>query len=87
MINITIRTDKDTKETAENIYRELGLDLNTAINMFLRATIRENGILFEMKLHQPNKTTIEAIEEGRRIAYDENVKGYKNMEDFRKMLD
>ena len=44
--NLNIRTDKDVKERAEAIFSELGLNMTSAVNMFLRTTIRENGIPF-----------------------------------------
>ncbi|MGP1494560.1 MAG: type II toxin-antitoxin system RelB/DinJ family antitoxin, partial [Streptobacillus sp.] len=34
--NLNIRTDKDIKDQAEVIFSELGLNMTTAINMFLR---------------------------------------------------
>lgn len=52
----------------------------------MRTTIRENGIPFSLKLEAPNDTTIAAIEEGRRIASDPSVKGYRNMEDLKGLL-
>lgn len=85
--NLNIRTDKDVKNQAERIFNELGLNMTTAINLFLRAAIRENGIPFSMKLDAPNKTTISAIEEGRRIISDDNVEGYDNMEDLKSALE
>ena len=85
--NLNIRTDKSIKEQSEEIFKELGLTLSTAINMFLKATIRENGIPFDLKLNTPNKETKEAIEEGRRIAIDNNVEGYDSIEDLEKSLD
>ncbi len=85
--NLNIRTDKEIKEQADKIFSELGLNMTTAINIFLRTTIRENGILFSFKLEVPNDTTIAAIEEGRRIASDSHVKGYRNMEDLKAALD
>ncbi len=48
--NLNIRTDKDIKDQAEVIFSELGLNMTTAINMFLRTIIRENGIPFNLKL-------------------------------------
>ncbi len=85
--NLNIRTDKEIKECAEKIFSELGLNMTTAINMFLRTAIRENGIPFSMKLDVPNATTVAAIEEGRRIAADSDVKGYNNMEDLKAALE
>ena len=65
--NLNIRTDKAIKEQAEQIFNELGLNMTTAINMFLRTTIRERGIPFELKRNIPNETTEGAIEEGRKV--------------------
>ena len=85
--NLNIRTDKDIKDQAEVIFSELGLNMTTASNMFLRTIIRENGIPFNLKLEIPNNTTISAIKEGKEIAHDKKVKGYSNMDDLRKALE
>ncbi len=85
--NLNIRTDKDVKEQAERLFAELGLNMSTAVNMFLRAVIRANGIPFALRIEDYNSETIAAIEEGERLAYDKNAKGYTNMEDLRKSLD
>ena len=85
--NLNIRTEKEIKEQAELIFSELGLNMSTAINMFLRTAIREQGIPFALKLDVPNETTVAAIEEGRRIASDSRVKGYTNMESLREALE
>ena len=85
--NLNIRTEKEVKLAAEKIFEELGLNMTTAINIFLRQTIRENGIPFELKLNVPNELTVTAIDEGRRIARDPSVKGYSNMDDLRAALE
>ena len=85
--NLNIRTDKKVKAAAEKIFEELGLNMTTAVNIFLRQTIRENGIPFALKLHVPNDTTIAAIEEGRKLAYDKTAKGYTSMDDLKAALD
>lgn len=85
--NLNIRTDKEIKEAAEKIYASLGLNMTTAIDMFLRASIRESGIPFDLKLDVPSDETIKAIEGGRMIAKDKNVKSYDNMDDLRKALE
>ena len=51
--NLNIRTDKEIKNQDEEIFNELGLNMTTAINMFLRTVIREYGIPFELKLDVP----------------------------------
>ena len=68
--NLNIRTDKGIKDQAEQIFNELGLTMTMAINIFLRAAVREHGIPFELKLDVPNDTTIAAIEEGGSLVND-----------------
>lgn len=85
--NLNIRTDKEIKEQAEQIFSDLGLNMTTAVNMFLRSTIRENGIPFDLKLEVPNEVTTAAIEEGRRIAFDPDVKGYTDISELKAALE
>ena len=86
-VNLNIRTDKEIKEKAENIFQELGLNMTTAINMFLRTSIRENGIPFDLKIDAVNDETKLAIEEGRKIADDKTIEGYVSIEELRKALE
>lgn len=83
-VNLNIRTDKEIKEKAENIFQELGLNMTTAINMFLRTSIRENGIPFDLKIDSVNDETKLAIEEGRKIADDKTIEGYVSIEELKK---
>ena len=85
--NLNIRTDKKVKEDAEKIFGELGLNMTSAINIFLRASIRESGIPFALKLDVPNEETTLAIEEAKRIATDDGVEAFDNIDDLRKALD
>lgn len=85
--NISIRIDAETKERANELFNKLGLTMTTAVNIFLKTAIRENGIPFELKLEkEPNETTLEAMREADRIARDENVKGYDNIGELREAL-
>ena len=85
--NLNIKTDRAVKEQSEQIFSELGLNMTTAVNMFLRASIREGGIPFELKIDKPNRKTIAAIEEGRRIASDPSVKGYHDLAELKAALE
>ena len=85
--NLNIRTDKDVKEKAEKIFKELGLNMTSAVNIFLRTAIRERGIPFELKLDVPNETTIAAIEEGRKMALDPSSLRYSNIDELRDALE
>ncbi|MDO4200031.1 MAG: type II toxin-antitoxin system RelB/DinJ family antitoxin [Clostridia bacterium] len=60
---MTVRVDKEVKDNAKMIFAELGIDLSTAVNIFLKQSIREHGIPFRLKLDIPNEETKRAIRE------------------------
>lgn len=61
--NINVRVDKEIKRKAEAIFSELGLNMSTAMNMFLRYSVRYGGIPFDLRLDIPNEETRAAIED------------------------
>ena len=85
--NLNIRTDKEIKDQAEQIFNELGLTMTTAINIFLRTAVREHGIPFELKLEVPNDTTIAAIEEGRSLVDDPSAPRFSSIEELKEALE
>lgn len=54
-VNLNIRTEKEIKANAEKIFEALGLNMSSAINIFLRQVIQENGLPFEVKLNATPK--------------------------------
>ena len=48
--SVTMRMDCDDKARAEQIFNALGLNMSTAFNMFIKQTIRCDGIPFEVTL-------------------------------------
>lgn len=85
--NLNIRIDKSIKDQAEEIFNELGLNMTTAVNMFLKTAIREHGIPFELKLDVPNETTAAAIEEGRKLMFNPSTPRYSSMDAFKAALE
>ncbi|MDO4281785.1 MAG: type II toxin-antitoxin system RelB/DinJ family antitoxin [Peptococcaceae bacterium] len=79
--NFTVRMDADIKKSCENLYKDLGLNLTTAINVFMRQSLRAGGFPFDVKINQPNKETIAAMLEAERIAHDPSVKRYSDVEE------
>ncbi|MBR1937976.1 MAG: type II toxin-antitoxin system RelB/DinJ family antitoxin [Spirochaetales bacterium] len=59
--SVTVRLNRDVKNQAQKIYSELGVDMTTAINVFLRQSIRSNGFPFEVNLNIPNNVTLAAM--------------------------
>ncbi len=80
--NISIRMDSDVKAQADALFGELGMNLTTAFNVFVRQALREGRIPFEVSLNHPNKETIAAMLEAERIAKDPSVKGYTDMDEL-----
>lgn len=81
--NLNIRLDKNIKDQAESIFNELGINMTTAVNIFLRTAIREHGIPFALKLDVPNEVTIAAIEEGKKMMSDPLAQRYSGMDDLK----
>ena len=79
--NFCVRMDSDLKKQCESLYGELGMNLTTAINVFLRQSLRVGGFPFEVRLEQPNKETIAAMLEAEQVAHDPNVKHYSDVEE------
>ncbi|OFK79526.1 hypothetical protein HMPREF2800_05320 [Anaerosphaera sp. HMSC064C01] len=64
--NLTIAMDKNDKEKFINLVDELGLNVSTAINMFVKQSIRENALPLNLKINN-----IEKISEDIMNEYDE----------------
>lgn len=79
---INICMDTDLKAQADSLFSELGLDLSTAFNIFVRQSIREGGIPFKVKLEQPNKETLAAMLEAESISIDPSVKGFNDLNEL-----
>lgn len=80
--NISIRMDAELKAAAEKLYSELGMNLSTAFNIFVRQSLREGGIPFMITTETPNHDTVAAMLEAERIAGDDSVKSYDSAEEL-----
>ena len=79
--NISI--DPEVKAKAQELFAELGMDLSTAINIFIRQALRQHSIPFEITADDPNKETREAIAEVRRMKKDPTIgKAYDDVDDM-----
>ncbi len=80
--NISIRMDNDLKAKADALFGELGMNISTAFNIFVRQSLREGRIPFGISLNQPNNETIAAMLEAERITNDNSVNGYTNTDEM-----
>lgn len=78
--SITVNVDAQTKKNTEKIFQDLGFNMTTGINMFLKAVERYQGIPFELELNSPNQTSLEALREVRENL--DNLKTYNNFDEI-----
>jgi len=70
MTSISIRMDAELKKQAEQLFAELGMNMTTAFNIFLRQAVRQQRIPFDIALDTPNADTLEALAEVQRMKKD-----------------
>jgi DNA-damage-inducible protein J len=68
-VNVTFRVDKELKREADRLFDDLGMSLSTAFNIFLRQSVREQRLPFEVT-RRPDARTKRVIENA---AQDKNV--------------
>ena len=62
-VSTSISLDADVKASAQELFAEFGMDLSTAINVFLKQSIYERRIPFTIGRDEPNEVTLKAMEE------------------------
>lgn len=62
MSTIAVRVDDDLKKEASAIYQALGLDMTTAVRLFLKQTVLTKGIPFPISLERPSLSDDELSE-------------------------
>lgn len=83
-VSTNINLDIDLKKAGQKLFAELGMDLTTAVTIFIKQAVREQRIPFVIAKEIPNKTTLSALEE-----YEEmknNPAKYKRYSTFKEAL-
>lgn len=62
-VNMSIRMDTELKKQADAMLSDMGLNMTTAMNMFLRQVVRQGRIPFEIATDIPNAETLAAMKE------------------------
>ncbi len=84
-ILVNIRIDENDKKEFTKLCNTLGLSVTTAVNMFIKQSIREQRIPVDLMLRMPNSETMAVIEDsGKRTGLS---KAYDTVEDLAKTLD
>lgn len=58
-VDVRARVEPQLKQEAATVLRAMGLDLSTAIRLFLRSVVEKNGLPMDMP--KPNGATVAAI--------------------------
>ena len=53
--SMSIRLDSEVKQQAQQVFNHLGMDMTTAINIFLRQAIQYQGLPFDVRLDENRK--------------------------------
>ena len=83
-VNTSIKIDEETKKEAQKLFKDLGLSLSTAINIFLKQAIREKGIPFYINSLPENSELVQAFEEAKQIK--KNPSNYKSYSSPKEMF-
>ena len=84
---ISVNVPVEVKEESNNILNNLGLNMSTAINMFLKKVIFERGIPFEIIEPKPTKKLLEALKELDYMeSHPDKYKSYTNIKELKKDL-
>ena len=80
-VPLNVNVDAKNKKAATVILKDLGLNMSTAINMFLAQIVKRDGIPFEVVNPQPSKELLEALKEGEDILNGKiKKKGYHDVD-------
>ena len=71
-VNVIFRVDDELKKQAEDLFSDLGMNLSTAFNIFLRQSVREQQIPFSVSKNVPNAVTLAAMDAAEK---DEDIYG------------
>ena len=82
-----IRIDSNIKREATALFSNLGLDMSSAVNLFLHQCVLRGGLPFAVELPQYSDKTLNAMAEARKISRNPDIKGYNSMEELKAALD
>ena len=86
--NLNIRVDSTLKQESDMLFKDLGLNMTTAINMFLTKCVKTSSIPFKIEEPKPSKELKKALKELNYMkAHPEKYKSYNSIEELFEALD
>lgn len=81
-----IRIDAEVKAQTTALFSRLGLDMSSAVNLFLHQCLLHQGLPFAVQTPKFNQDTLDAIAEAKRISRDSSVPSYGSMAELKESL-
>ncbi len=82
-----VRIDANLKKQAISLFGSLGLDMSSAMNIFLRQCVLRGGLPFSVENPQYKLEVIEAINEANLLCADPGTKKYSSFAEAMEDLD
>lgn len=81
-VSTNINLDADLKKSAQELFADLGMDLTTAVTIFLKQAVRTQSLPFKISRQKPNAETIAALHEfDEMLEHPEKYKRYASFKD------
>lgn len=82
-----VRIDETLKKQSVELFSQLGIDMSSAVNMFLKQCVMRGGLPFEVAVPRFKQEVIESMDEAKRLSRDPEAKRYASFSDALKDLD
>ena len=82
-----IRIDENLKKQATELFAQLGMDMSSAMNIFLRQCVMRGGLPFEVTLPKYKQDVLDAMEEAKKLSKDPTTKRYASFSEAMEDID
>ena len=82
-----VRIDETLKKQSAELFSQLGIDMSSAVNMFLKQCVMRGGLPFEVVVPRYKQEVLEAMEEAKRLSRDPKAKRYSSLSEALEVLD
>ncbi len=82
-----VRIDETLKKQSAELFSQLGIDMSSAVNMFLKQCVMRGGLPFEVAVPRYKQEVLEAMEEAKRLSRDPKARRYSSFSEALEDLD
>ncbi len=87
-VNLNIRVNSKLKKDSDKLFKDLGLNMSVAINMFLTKCVKTSSIPFAIEDETPSRKLIRALKEADYMEkHPDEFKGYNNIDELFEVLE